>query len=1247
MELLLKHRSEQHALGAGTAVLEHEAEHAANVVEDSLELIEPFEWEETTDQNVALSNRQKDEVIDPLVQEKLEREFEVYTEHKLKLIDQGIDLLPIVKRRPPTQKEKKDAFIKNRDKFLKRMSRSEDHSWGTDRYERLLEKWFPDYTLVLENKVSEIKNTVNDSIEDFNQKISAVIEALKKGLILKAEGNISAALKLINDVEKELIEATKSKDNAVLTLTGFPEDKTRDFLPKYDAVLDLYRELITTLQANIGGNESDTTRFEATTTQLSQQKTLLDEFNFKIQNTFDVLELVRLQDTEFTYLITSTEKIIEEANKLEPATSAPDEMAVQNQLDTNKTSIAELDKELVTITKGVSSVYWDKGVYYNEKVDALYIVAKDYPSARNYSLKVKHTSFWFFVDQETGWTSQIQMKDGFKMYYSMNPISLDDYNELAVWLNYHLKKTTYSSENLHELFQHEVQEFRMLVEKVQFKLYGTSTVTGFGLLTQPTRKKIKHSNELLIPAKTKFKAPEKMEMKFTTFQKAGIAGDPGKDPKDKKNSGVNLRSEPDTNSDNILQWLPFGTKVHIQSTCEELGWYYVITESGEKGYVSQALINIDLPDPDARLYVVKKGDTALELARKFYSKSGKESLGQVQEIGEDFRNYVDKLARYNKNTSGVYYNGGKNWADVHLLAGFMIWIPSPMTMYEMIRATPNSELHGASSYISIAQDVFDYAPQNLLIHELLKLWRSIPAEELNKGLQAVDDVSLFILKSMRVNNMEWLDAIIALVSPAAYASVKALAFMREFTIGYIEHMRSLDAQTRVKSMERFLYSHTQLDYYKGIFEGIGEGIIDWFKDLWGMFKGVYDLIVELPKYIAQIQEAFGDAANMVIDLVRFLNDPSSAGSLDDLIKNFDPMDIFKWIDAGIEKAGKKAGAWAAEKVIGFMNLTPIEAGRKIGWLIGYLIPEVILAVFSFGIGTAVKAGAQVFARAMDFIFRILGKTMKLIINAIKIVVSALDDVIEFVKSITQFFKRAGKKMSGFFDKLEEFFQKFKEYLKRKEKSPDADDLIPNDKDKLPEKHEKKSSDVDESKESDKLDESSLGDKEIDGLATSGDELLTLGKKNIFKGSEEMLKAAKKKIADYRIAMKGKKKLGGNLGYVEGEINGIKLDDGLVSSVTEDLNAPKIFDAKYVNKSNEIKPSKVDGAWLRTGDSEFKMITEKIAQKFNLEKGKIYTQYTGTVKIVSELPYCGSCSGVIHQLSDMLPNVNFIIINGTI
>src|SRR5690606_24826521 len=109
----------------------------------------------------------------------------------LKLIDQGIDLIPIVKKRPPTKEEKKNTFIKNRDKFLKRMNRSEHNFWGTDKYYLLLNKWFPDYTLVLEHKVSEIQNTIGESITDFNQKISTVIKFIEDGLIRGTKGDIN------------------------------------------------------------------------------------------------------------------------------------------------------------------------------------------------------------------------------------------------------------------------------------------------------------------------------------------------------------------------------------------------------------------------------------------------------------------------------------------------------------------------------------------------------------------------------------------------------------------------------------------------------------------------------------------------------------------------------------------------------------------------------------------------------------------------------------------------------------------------------------------------------------------------------------------------------------------------------------------------------------------------------------------------------------------------------------------------
>lgn len=482
------------ALGDGTNLLEPEMD-----VEDNPEYIPElttFDLEENNDQKMRLLKRRRDEEIDPLLQARLEREFEIYADHKLKLIEQGIDLIPNTKRRPPTKEEKKEAFIKKRDKFLKRMERSEHQFWGTDKYDRLLEKWFPDYTLVLENKVSEIKNTINDYIADFNQKIGDVIYSLAKAINL-ADSNADAALKLIQDVDKELIEATKSKDNAVMTLTGFPESETRDFLPKYDTVLDLYRELIATLRTNIGGNESDKIRFETATAQLSQQKALLDAFNFKIQQSSDVVELVSLQNTEFTDLIASTEKMIEEARNLEPTTGEPDEAAVRIQLETGKKTIEELNKELVKITGGVSSVYWGKGVYYNEEVDALYIVATDYSAAYHYTLTRKFDGFWFFVDSESGRTSGMQQKDAVEKYYLANPISPQ---ELSYFLIY-LQEIGVSKEIVKKIQErgYASEPFRIQVEKVQLVLWGKKPRVGFGLYTPVTREAVYEKVQYLIP----------------------------------------------------------------------------------------------------------------------------------------------------------------------------------------------------------------------------------------------------------------------------------------------------------------------------------------------------------------------------------------------------------------------------------------------------------------------------------------------------------------------------------------------------------------------------------------------------------------------------------------------------------------------------------------------------------------------------------------------------------------------------
>lgn len=86
---------------------------------------------------------------------------------------------------------------------------------------------------------------------------------------------------------------------------------------------------------------------------------------------------------------------------------------------------------------------------------------------------------------------------------------------------------------------------------------------------------------------------------------------------------------------------------------------------------------------------------------------------------------------------------------------------------------------------------------------------------------------------------------------------------------------------------------------------------------------------------------------------------------------------------------------------------------------------------------------------------------------------------------------------------------------------------------------------------------------------------------------------------------------------------------------------EIFDAVPVNSQNVING---DNAWMRTTDSEYKMLN-RLAKELGAVKGKVYKEITGEIKIISERPYCPSCTGIIQQFNEMYPNVNLILIDG--
>jgi hypothetical protein len=143
-----------------------------------------------------------------------------------------------------------------------------------------------------------------------------------------------------------------------------------------------------------------------------------------------------------------------------------------------------------------------------------------------------------------------------------------------------------------------------------------------------------------------------------------------------------------------------------------------------------------------------------------------------------------------------------------------------------------------------------------------------------------------------------------------------------------------------------------------------------------------------------------------------------------------------------------------------------------------------------------------------------------------------------------------------------------------------------------------------------------------------------GVANIFRATAEEIKEATDKIKNYRLTISS----GGNYGYLEGTINNKIVENKFWRSGKFEAGEPQIFAAIAVEGSN-------GGTWLRNTDSEYKMLN-KLAEDLGAKVAGKYPAIKGELKIISENPYCASCTGIIQQFNEMFPNVKLILIDGT-
>jgi len=162
--------------------------------------------------------------------------------------------------------------------------------------------------------------------------------------------------------------------------------------------------------------------------------------------------------------------------------------------------------------------------------------------------------------------------------------------------------------------------------------------------------------------------------------------------------------------------------------------------------------------------------------------------------------------------------------------------------------------------------------------------------------------------------------------------------------------------------------------------------------------------------------------------------------------------------------------------------------------------------------------------------------------------------------------------------------------------------------------------------------------------------------NIYRGSSKEYSLAKKHLKEYEqgeiykinkmnIPNEAKIKMIADLqrknkAYIEGSIENLKFNKSDIRKSGQEYNGEQTFEAYKVDKEGGIN---TPNAWLRNEDTEYVMLSE-IAEQLGAKKGGIYPEIKGEITIVSELPYCISCQGVIQDFSKMFPNVKINLID---
>ncbi len=234
------------------------------------------------------------------------------------------------------------------------------------------------------------------------------------------------------------------------------------------------------------------------------------------------------------------------------------------------------------------------------------------------------------------------------------------------------------------------------------------------------------------------------------------------------------------------------------------------------------------------------------------------------------------------------------------------------------------------------------------------------------------------------------------------------------------------AEVFSNQMRNMLDPRFMLGEVVGIFKGIGGWFVDlwemikWFGEMiWGGIKGTWNLLVnfEPPAFMTQAADLATSAGAWFKE-----NGKAIMEELGMLLQNPTKLkevlaDLRAAIKTGAEGLAYGAGQGMAALQVKIMSMSAYDQGEMVGKAIGYLIPEIIIAVFSGTIVNWIKGGVKA--------LQVFGSALKGL-KAIKALMNGARGVMNAFEKMGRLFKALGSKIGGAlgkaFDNVMDFFK---------------------------------------------------------------------------------------------------------------------------------------------------------------------------------------------------------------------------------